>query len=137
MFDEGFAVHRIAAQRDDVAHARLPIGLGDLGDLGAARIDAGEVRGRHQLGLAHQPRDRVVGAVPRRPAGAVGDRDEARRERRQRLDRLPERFFHLLRLGREEFEADSDIAGGVGEERAVDPRPRGAERAHATTFSRA
>ena len=35
------ATGHIAAQRDDMAHARLPIGPRDLVDLGARRLDAG------------------------------------------------------------------------------------------------
>ena len=36
---------RIAAQRDDVADAGVPIGARDVVDLAAARLDAGQVRG--------------------------------------------------------------------------------------------
>src|SRR6185436_1908464 len=44
----------------------------------------------------------------RRTAGAVGDRNEVRRQRAQTLDRLPEILLHLLGLGREELERHTD-----------------------------
>ena len=43
---------RIAAQRDDVAHAGIPIAARDIVDLVARRADAGQVRGRRQVGFA-------------------------------------------------------------------------------------
>src|SRR3546814_2880355 len=42
----------------------------------------------------------------------------------ERAERVPQLRFHLLGLRREEFEADADVAGKVGEER----RRRGAAR---------
>ena len=48
--------------------------------------------------------DHVMGALAGRAVGAVGDRDEARRQRRQPLDRLPQRLLHLRIAGREELE---------------------------------
>ena len=41
-------------------------------------LDAGEVRGGGERGLAGDPRDGGVGALAGRAAGAIGDRDEAR-----------------------------------------------------------
>src|SRR3546814_5725376 len=45
---------------------------------------------------------------------AIGDGDEAGLQRLKRLDRLPERFLHRLRLWREELERDRHIAGKIG-----------------------
>ena len=45
----------------------------------AARADAGQVGRRHQRGLPHDAGYRGMGAEPCAAAGAVGDRDEARR----------------------------------------------------------
>src|SRR4029079_1811241 len=39
--------------------------------------------------------------------------------RLESLDRLPQGLFHLLRLRREEFEADVDVAARFGEQRQV------------------
>ena len=94
----------IAAQRDDVAHARLPVAARDVEDLAARRADAGQVRRRGQRGLAQDARHDVVRALAGRPVRAVGDRHEAWRERREALDRLPERLLHRRVVGREELE---------------------------------
>src|SRR3546814_10143974 len=42
----GLTTRDVAAQRDDMPHPRFPIGARDLVDLGARRLDAGQVRGR-------------------------------------------------------------------------------------------
>ena len=65
------------------------------------------------------PLDGGVGALAGRSAGAIGDRDEARLQRRQRLDRAPQRLVHRVGLGREEFEADGDVAARLGEQRRM------------------
>ena len=109
---------RIAAQRDDVADAGLPIGVGDLGNLGLARLDTGQVRGGGDAGFAGDARDGGVGAFPRRAACAIGDRDEARIEGAEHFYRRPQRLVHLVGLGREEFEADADVTRQVCEHRA-------------------
>ena len=97
---------RIAPERDDVAHARLPVAARDLVDLGAARADAGQVRRRHQRGFAQDPGDGGVGALARRAAGAVSDRYETRAERFEPLDGRPQNLLHLLGLGGKELEGD-------------------------------
>ena len=48
-------------------------------------------------------------ALAGRAVGAVGDRHEARRQRRQPLDRVPQRRLHLRIARREEFERHGDI----------------------------
>ena len=101
---------RIAAQRHDVAHAGVVIIAHDGIDVLARRCDAGQMRGRRQRRLRENALDRRVRALARRAAGAVGDRDEIRRQRRQPLDRLPQDLFHLRRLRREEFERHLDAA---------------------------
>ena len=102
------AAERIAAQRHDVAHARRHIGCDHLVDLGAGRRHAGEMRGGRERRLGEDALDRRVGALAGRAAGAVGDRDEVRRERREPRDRLPQGLLHLLGLRREELEGDAD-----------------------------
>ena len=100
------AAGRIAAQRHDVADADVVIAADDVVDLAARSSDAGQMRGRQQVGLVEDAGDGGMGALPRRSAGAVGDRDEVGRQRRQPLDGLPQALLHLLGLGREELEGD-------------------------------
>ena len=95
---------RVAAQRDDVSHARVPVAARDVEDLLARRADAGQVRGRRKRGFAQDAGDRVVRALAGRPVRTVGDRYEARRERRETLDGLPQRALHLRVAGRKELE---------------------------------
>src|SRR3546814_13908832 len=58
---------RIAPQRHDVPHPRIPIFAGDLRNLVAAGADAGEMGGGRKPGFAHDPAD-----------GGVGDRKSTR-----------------------------------------------------------
>jgi hypothetical protein len=99
---------RIAAQRHDVAHARLAIGVDDGIDLGLGRGDAGEMRSRHQRGFADEPPHRRMRALARRTTRAIGHRDEIGTERCKPADRLPETLFHLIGLRREELERNTD-----------------------------
>ena len=79
-----------------------------LVDLVARRAHAGQMRGRRQRGLGEDALHRRVGALARRAARAVGHRHEIRPQRREPLDRLPQRALHLLGLRREELERDVD-----------------------------
>ena len=96
----------IAAQRHDVADADLVIAVDDVVDLAARGADAGQMRGRRQLGFVQDAGDGGMGALAGRAAGAVGHRDEVGRERRQPLDGVPQAALHLLGLRREELEGD-------------------------------
>jgi hypothetical protein len=111
------ARRRIAAQRHDVAHARLLVALGDVVDLGLGRLHARQVCGGHERRLAHQARHGGVRALARRPARTVGHRHEARFQRLEPPDRRPQRLLHLLGLRWEELEGDVDVA--VAEEPAA------------------
>ena len=91
------------------------------------RGDAGQMRGRRQRGLGQDAPHRGVRALARRAAGAIGHRDEIRRERREPRDRLPEILLHLLGLRRKELERDADrlrpsrhLAGVVGDRAGAD-----------------
>ena len=68
------------------------------------------MRRRRQRGFGEDALDGRVRALAGRAAGAIGDRDEVRLERREPRDRLPQRLFHLLGLRREELERDADAA---------------------------
>ena len=54
--------------------------------------------------LPHNTGDRGMGAESRGAAGAIGDRDEARRQRLQPADAAPKLSFQRLGPGREELE---------------------------------
>src|SRR3546814_19209493 len=114
-----------------MADTGRPIGTGDVIDLLASRLDAGKMRGGLKRRLASDAFDRGVGALAGRAAGAIGDRDEARRERLQRLPRLPHGLLHLLRPGRDAFERDFTIPRAAGEERP--PRTSTGERESVNT----
>ena len=85
---------RVAAQRDDVPHARVPVrraprrGFRRAGAPMQVRCGAGVSAVSLQ-----DARDDVVRALARRAVGAVGHRNEARRQRREALDRRPERLL--------------------------------------------
>ena len=118
------AADRIAAQRHDVAHAGRAIVADHVVDLVAGRRHAGQMRRRRERGLGQDALDGRVRALARRAAGAVGDRDEVGRERRQPRDRFPQRLLHLLGLRREELERDADAASVAGVEAAGARRRR-------------
>ena len=140
MGDEGHAgLAHVAAQGHDMPHAGGPIGFRHAGDIGLAGIDTGKVRGGGQLGLGNDPPHGVVGAIAGRAARTVGYRDELRGQRRKAGDHLPQLLVHRFRLGRKEFEADTDVARQAGKQRRVE---RGARLAqgivagdHGETFA--
>jgi len=57
------AAGRIAAQRHDVADTDLMVAVDDLVDLAARGADAGQMRGRQQVGLAQDAADGRMGAL--------------------------------------------------------------------------
>ena len=124
------AAWRIAAQRDDMADADIVIAADDIVDLAARSADAGQMRGRQQLGLGQDAGDGGMGALAGRSAGAIGHGDEIGRERRETLDRLPQAALHLLGLRREELERDRR-----GFQRAVSVRCGRRNLGHGTTHS--
>ena len=86
-------------------------GLGQQLDEALAReAGGGDVRDGLQAALARQPADDGERQVARRAARAAGDRDERRLERRQLLDRAPERQLGLDRARRRELERDDRLA---------------------------
>ena len=98
------AARRIAAQRHDMPDADVAIIAHHRIDFLARGIDAGQMRRRHQRGLVEHALHGRVRAFAGRTAGAIGHRHEMRMQRREPLDRVPERTLHLLGLGRKEFE---------------------------------
>ena len=103
-------LRRVTAERDDVANAQLPIFTRNLVDLVAARRDSANMRGGRERRFLEDALDSRVGSLARRSARAIRDRHKARLQGLESLDRIPQRLLHLLRLRREEFEADLDIA---------------------------
>ncbi len=116
-FRAGF--RRVAAKRDNMADPAIPISARDFVDFVLARADAGQVRRGRQVGLVQDTLDGRVGPLARRSAGTIGHGDEARAQRRESLDRLPQCLAHLVGLRREEFEADPNVAARLGEQRFV------------------
>ena len=102
------AAERIAAQRHDVAHAGLRDRRATTAST-SARVAATQVRCAAGVSAvsAEDALDRGVRALARRAAGAIGDRDEVRLQRREPRDRLPQRLLHLRGLRRKEFERDA------------------------------
>ena len=97
---------QVATQRHDMPHAALPVAGRNLIDLGTTGADAGEVRGRHERGFAHQADHGCVRSLPRAAACAVGDRDESGMERLQPADTGPELRLQRLGLRGEELEGE-------------------------------
>ena len=109
------AGRRIAAQRDDVAHAGFVIVAKRLVDLAARGADAGQMRRGLHRRFAHDALDRRMGALARRAAGAIGDRDETGLSGSSRSIASHKVRLHLLGLGREELERDLDRRAGAAE----------------------
>ena len=97
---------RVAAQREERAHALVEELLDDRRDLLARRADAGQVRDRVERRLAQQPADQRARGDPRLARGAVGDRDEVRVDRLERLDGGPQARRGVRVARREELEGD-------------------------------
>jgi hypothetical protein len=87
-----------------VAHAHLVVLGGDFVDFLLGGVDAGQVGRRRQVGLLEDAAHRGVGALARGAARAVGYGDEARLDRRQFLNGVPQVAFELFRTRRKEFE---------------------------------
>ena len=83
------AGRRIASQRHDVLHARLPVILGNRQHLVLGRANTGQMPGRSQVRLLGDTPDRVMGSFPGGAPGAVGNRYEVWRHRFETFDRLP------------------------------------------------
>ncbi len=98
------ALRRIAAERDDVPNPVRPIIAGDVEDLLLGRTHAREVGRGRERGRFLNPRDDVVRSCSRRAVRAVSHRNEARLQRQQAIDGLPERLLHRRVLRREELE---------------------------------
>ena len=93
-----------------MADALIPVMARHLVDLFTGRLDAGQVRGSRNARFVLDADDLLVRPLAGRPARAICDAGKTRPERGQRLDALPQRLVHGRILGREEFEADVDIA---------------------------
>ena len=97
---------RVAAQREDVADARVGVAAHEVLELGVRVRSAGQVRHRRQRGVTRDLDDELVRALPGRAAGAIGHRHVGGRERLQLAQRRVQRHVVGLRPGREELERD-------------------------------
>ena len=100
------ALGQVAAQRHDATDSRAPVTRRDGVDIVTRGARNREMRGRVQRGLGT---DAAHGLVRRlgpagAAAGAARDRDEARPQRLESLDRLPQPLLHGRALRREELE---------------------------------
>jgi hypothetical protein len=102
---------RVAAQRDDVADALVPILARDVEHFAAARADAGEVRHAIEARLFLHARDDVVSALAGAAIGAVGHGHEGRAQRLEIPDGFPECLLHHLVGGRKELEGNGNWLG--------------------------
>ena len=101
----------IAAQRNDVTDPFVPVVAGDLIDLVARGLHAGEMRGGGYVRLVLDPHDLLVRALTGRATSAIGHACKPRPQRRKCFHAAPQRFAHLFVLGREELEAHLDVTG--------------------------
>ena len=101
------ALRRIAAQRHDVGHTGLGIGIRDLKRFGPAGIDAGQVGGDAQPVVLADGRHCLMRQFAGGAARAVGDRDIVWFQRLKRLHGVPEPERGVERTGREEFEGNA------------------------------
>ena len=130
--------NRITTQRDEMAHAGVPVLTRHLDDLVARGTDAGEMCGGAQRGVGEQAAHGGVRPLTRRAAGAVGHGNEVRGERCQAFDGAPELRVHLLGLRWEELEGDAEGAAvrPVENRRAHTVTERsGSEQSQMTTVS--
>ena len=96
----------IAAEGDDVAHAHVPVLIGDFIDVIAGRIDASEMRRWDERAFVENSLYGAMGAFAGTATGAVGDGDELWAQWFESLDGVPKVRFHLRRFWREELERD-------------------------------
>ena len=101
-------LRRVAARARGCSRSRRRGSASTIVDqLGAGVRGAREVRHRGHRRVAVDLDDEVVGALARRPAGAVGDRDVRRLQRLELAQRLREHAFRLLVARREELEREA------------------------------
>ena len=96
---------RIAAQRQDIAHAVGGVELEDRVDLVTSVAEAGQVRNRLEVGFAAQPHNQRMGVVSGGTARTVGDRHKTGLERRKISDGTIERLPARVGLWWKELEA--------------------------------
>ncbi len=98
------AFHRVAAQRDDVSNALVPIATRDIEHFAARRPYASQMRRTGERRLTLDARNEAMRALARRPVRAIRHRNKTGRERREPLNRLPQRGIHLHVARRKELE---------------------------------
>ena len=84
---------RVAAQRQEGAHARVQVVVDGGDDLVGRVTYAGQVRDRLDRGVSHEAMDRRAGVGAIFAACTVGDGHEVGAHAQQLIDRLPEGFF--------------------------------------------
>ena len=100
---------RVAAQRHDPGNAGILVAAHHIVDLAFRRTDAGQMRRRLQSSLAPYLPDHAQRAFARRASGTIGHRHEARMQRGEPVQALPEPFLHGVGLGRKELEGELQL----------------------------
>ena len=103
---------RISAQGKDRVDAGIRVLADDASDFVSARAHAGQVSHGKEGGLLGDLLRDAHGAIAGRAAGAVGDRDEARTQRLQVSDGLPQSCLSLIGLRREQLEGEGTLTLG-------------------------
>jgi hypothetical protein len=117
---------RVAAQREDVAHANVGVAADDVAQLRDRVVDRGEVGHRVQLGLLGNRAGHLDGALARGPACPVRYGDERRLELLDATHGAPELPLTLVGLRREELERERPARlEHVGDARRVLPGATG------------
>ena len=110
---------RVAAQRDDMAHAGIPVGPGHFRDLRLAGSDAGQMGCSRDIGFLGDSGHGRMGALAGGAAGTISDRNKSRIKRFQRHDTFPKGLFHLFRFRRKKLEGNIRIPAQSGEKRHI------------------
>ena len=97
---------RVAAQRQDVAHAHVGVAADHVPQLLDGVVDHGEVGHRVEGRLLGDGAGNRDGPLARRATGPVGHRDERRLERLKLADGVPELPLVVLGLGGTELERE-------------------------------
>jgi hypothetical protein len=105
---------RVAAKRDDVPDALLPVAARDVEHLAAAGADTGQMRGSRQGRLGDNPPDCGQSAVARGASCTISHRNEVGIAPAKLFDRSPPLLSRRTQTGREEFERYGKIVGQAG-----------------------
>ena len=102
---------RVTPQGENVLDPLVAVAAEDGPQLVFEMAGAAQMGHRRHIGRPQDVDDEVVGPLPGRPPGAVGDRDERRLQRSELEERPLELGLGLLRLRGEELEREATALG--------------------------